>query len=574
MENVFNGSDLNQKTIFDHPSGLFVLFFTEMWERFSYYGMRAILVLFLTASLLDEGWGWERKDAMILYGWYTMLVYFTPLIGGILADKLLGYRNAVVIGAFLMALGHASLALESMEQGFFYLGLILLIAGNGLFKPNISSIVGQLYKPDDSRIDGAYTIFYMGINAGAFLGILLCGYLGEKEGWHYGFGLAGIFMFFGMLQFFFAQNIFGSIGTKPKVQKKSFIEINIFSAMSVVWQYIVYGFENAGRLAYLIIGIISCLIALVFGIFLGPFAFVLLTLIWYFILVFAKNLTAIEIDRIIVILIFSASTVFFWWAFEQAGGSMTIFAKDYTNRELSGNSADIFNTINTIITLVPMIIVTYVLFKLFQNTFKKYFISNIFLGLSFVIIWCIVYYMLNAEIGQETSEIPASWFSVLNSLFIILLAPVFSKIWASKYNPSGPKKFGIGLILLGVGYLFVAYGSMGIPAGAQTASVSIMWLVYAYLFHTLGELCLSPVGLSYVSKLAPVRLIGIMFGFWLLSSAVANGFAGWTGSYINDISSAIGLNGFFGIFALVPIGAGLIMFLLNSFIKRKMHGIK
>ena len=211
MENVFNGSDLNQKTIFDHPSGLFVLFFTEMWERFSYYGMRAILVLFLTASLLDEGWGWERKDAMILYMWYTMLVYFTPLIGGILADKLLGYRNAVIIGAFLMALGHASLAFESMEQGFFYLGLILLILGNGLFKPNISSIVGQLYKPDDSRIDGAYTIFYMGINAGAFLGILLCGYLGEKVGWHYGFGLAGIFMFFGMLQFFFAQNIFGSI---------------------------------------------------------------------------------------------------------------------------------------------------------------------------------------------------------------------------------------------------------------------------------------------------------------------------------------------------------------------------
>ena len=200
--------------------------------------------------------------------------------------------------------------------------------------------------------------------------------------------------------------------------------------------------------------------------------------------------------------------------------------------------------------------------------FSELFYFKFFPWLSFVIIWGIVIYMLNAEIGQETSEIPASWFSVLNSLFIILLAPVFSKIWASKYNPSGPIKFGIGLILLGVGYLFVAYGSLGIPAGAQTASVSVMWLVYAYLFHTLGELCLSPVGLSYVSKLAPERLIGLMFGIWLLSSAIANYLAGKTGSYIDAISSEIGLNGFFAIFALVPIGAGLIMFLLNGKIKK------
>ena len=202
MERIFNGSDLNQKTIFDHPSGLFVLFFTEMWERFSYYGMRAILVLFLTSSIMNEGWGWERQDALELFAAYTSLVYLTPLLGGILADKLLGYRNAVVLGALIMALGHGSLALEGIEQNFFYLGLGLLVIGNGLFKPNISSIVGQLYKADDPRKDGAYTIFYMGINAGAFLGILLCGYLGEKVGWHYGFGLAGIFMFFGMLQFY------------------------------------------------------------------------------------------------------------------------------------------------------------------------------------------------------------------------------------------------------------------------------------------------------------------------------------------------------------------------------------
>ena len=534
----FNGSELNQKTIFDHPTGLFVLFFTEMWERFSYYGMRAILVLFLTSSIMNEGWGWEREDALVLYGWYTGLVYFTPLIGGILADKFLGYRNATVMGAFIMALGHGSMALEYFSDSFFFLGIALLIIGNGLFKPNISSIVGQLYKDDDIRKDGAYTIFYMGINCGAFLGILLCGYLGETIGWHWGFGLAGIFMFFGMLQFYFAQNIFGSIGLKPEKKKD---------------------LKNEDKSN--------------------------------------TPITGVEWDRIIVILVFSAATIFFWWAFEQAGGSMTIFANDYTERNLTGESSLIFKIVNTIITIVPMIVITYVLIKLFQNIFEKYFLSNLFLGASFVIIWGIVLFMLgfipesistylgyyfdvfryyvpfemNASEVTDT-EIPASWFSVLNSLFIILLAPLFSKLWASKYNPSGPVKFSIGLILLGLGFGFLAYGSMSIPYGAQTASVSIFWLVFAYLFHTLGELCVSPVGLSYVSKLAPVRLVGLMFGFWLLSSFFANLIGGFTGSYINIISEQAGLSGFFLIFTLVPVGAGIVMFLLNGFLKKKMHG--
>tara|TARA_Y200000002_G_scaffold254304_1_gene210842 strand:+ start:3177 stop:4844 length:1668 start_codon:yes stop_codon:yes gene_type:complete len=555
MERIFNGSDLNQKTIFDHPSGLFVLFFTEMWERFSYYGMRAILVLFLTSSIMNEGWAWEREDALILYGWYTGLVYFTPLIGGVVADKYLGYRNAIVLGALIMALGHGSLALEGIEQNFFYLGLALLIIGNGLFKPNISSIVGQLYKDNDPRKDGAYTIFYMGINAGAFLGILLCGYLGENIGWHWGFGLAGIFMFFGMLQFYFAQSIFGSVGLKheKKDEKSGVNETN-------------------------------------------------------------KKITSIEWDRIHVILVFSAATIFFWWAFEQAGGSMTIFANDYTERNLTGESSLIFKTVNTIITIIPMIIITYVLIRLFKNIFQKYILSNIFLGTSFVIIWAIVLFMLgfipqnlieyytidpknhwavpvyeksyyfeffknyvpfelNTNSVSDT-EIPASWFSVLNSLFIILLAPVFSKIWASKYNPSGPIKFSIGLILLGLGFAFLSYGSMSIPFGAKTASVSIFWLVFAYLFHTLGELCVSPVGLSYVSKLAPVRLIGLMFGFWLLSSFFANLLGGFTGSFIDKVSASSGLSGFFLIFTIIPIGAGIIMFLLDGFLKKKMHGIK
>ena len=567
----FNGSELNQKTIFDHPTGLFVLFFTEMWERFSYYGMRAILVLFLTSSIMNEGWGWERADALELYALYTGLVYLTPLIGGILADKYLGYRYATVMGALIMALGHGSMALEYYADAFFFLGIGLLIIGNGLFKPNISSIVGQLYKDDDIRKDGAYTIFYMGINAGAFLGILLCGYLGEKVGWHWGFGLAGIFMFFGMLQFYFAQSIFGSIGLKPDVKKESF---SVIGFLIGIWNAIKYGLSNIPRVVSLILSLVLIVISITFFEYINTiltFALVFLAVL-VFGISFKRNLTAIEWDRIVVILVFSAATIFFWWAFEQAGGSMTIFANDYTERNLTGDSATIFKTVNTIITIVPMAVITYVLYKLFQNIFQKYFISNFFLGLSFVIIWGIVIWMINNEFSEEATEIPASWFSVLNSLFIILFAPVFSKIWASKYNPSGPVKFSIGLILLGLGFGFLAYGSMSIPYGAQTASVSIFWLVFAYLFHTLGELCVSPVGLSYVSKLAPMRLVGLMFGFWLLSSFFANLFGGLTGSYIDVISEQAGLSGFFLIFALIPVGAGIVMFLLNGILKRKMHG--
>ena len=534
----FNGSLLNQRTIFSHPTGLFVLFFTEMWERFSYYGMRAILVLFLTSSLLNDGWGWERDDALILYGWYTGLAYFTPLIGGIIADKFVGYRNATVIGALIMAVGHGSMALEYFEKIFFFIGIGLLIIGNGLFKPNISSIVGQLYKDSDIRKDGAYTIFYMGINCGAFLGILLCGYLGETIGWHWGFGVAGIFMFFGMLQFYFAQNIFGSIGLKPEKKVKEFGEIKNESPI-----------------------------------------------------------TSIELDRILVILVFSVATIFFWWAFEQAGGSMTIFANDYTKRNLSGEASLVFKTVNTLITIVPMIVITYVFIKLFQNISQIFFLSNLFLGTSFVIIWSIILFMLgllpsfiasfsidyfdffkhyvpfewNVSKINDT-EIPASWFSVLNSLFIIIFAPIFSMLWSSKLNPSGPVKFSIGLILLGLGFGFLAYGSMSIPYGAQTANVSIFWLVFAYLFHTLGELCVSPVGLSYVSKLAPLRLVGLMFGFWLLSSFFANLIGGFTGSYIDKISLNVGLTGFFLIFTLVPIFVGSIIFLFRNNLIRRMHG--
>jgi proton-dependent oligopeptide transporter, POT family len=513
-----------------HPPSLFILFFTEMWERFSYYGMRAIFVLFLTSTLMDGGWGWERKDAALTYGWYTGLVYITPIFGGLIADKILGFRKAVIIGALLMTLGHASLALETPT--FFYIGLGLLILGNGLFKPNISSMVGQLYTNDDpKRKDAAYTIFYMGINAGAFLGILLCGYIGENVSWSYGFGLAGIFMLFGLLQFSFAQKIFGKIGLSPKKQKAYIDPDAVNYAENPAFQK---PMEDE-----------------------------------------VPDLPAhVTRDRLIVIGVFAFFTIFFWWAFEQAGGSMTFFAADYTNRQLDGGSASAFKIVNTLLTVVPMIILTLVLANLFRKTFTKYSLSNMFLGLSFLIVWGLIIWMLVRQYNSTGVEVPASWFGILNSFFIIALAPLFSKIWESNLNPSGPVKFAIGLILLGLGFGILAYGGMNIPQGARTASVSMIWLILAYLFHTLGELCVSPVGLSYVSKLAPVKLVGLMFGVWFISNFIANLTAGITGSFIDDITNKYSISTFFLIFTFVPILAGLVMLALNKTLIKKMHGIR
>ncbi len=589
----------NQAKVMGHPAGLFVLFFTEMWERFSYYGMRALLVLFLVSAMGIGGWEWAREDALFLYAIYTGLVYITPIFGGLIADKITGFRVAILIGALLMTLGHASMAFET--ETTFYIGLGLLILGNGLFKPNISSVVGGLYKGNEEKKDAAYTIFYMGINAGAFLGILLCGYVGEKAGWSYGFGLAGIFMLFGMIMYYFSKAIFTGVVNDGK--------------------------PNDGNLDdnYDIVDSIEE--------------------------VKKKPLDKIAKDRLTVIGILAFFTIFFWMAFEQAGGSMTIFAKDYTERVLEGGWANFFTIINTIITIVPLAIITYVLFLLVRATSKKIPISNFFLSLSFLIIWGIVGWMVNkefntkaykasygaladnekegikkgdlqytvirtdkdlsvndkfvmldldqkgtfrfmgpkasemlkpeqriqatvSEIKDKEIEVPASWFGILNSLFIICFAPLFSKIWESKYNPSAPVKFALGLILLGLGFGILALGSTGIELGAATASVSMVWLILAYLLHTLGELTLSPVGLSYVSKLAPEKLVGLMFGVWFGATALANYIAGWTGSYIDKISEEIGLTGFFLIYTALPIVAGLILIAMNKFLIKKMHGIR
>lgn len=524
----FQGSEMNRKLLMGHPSGLFVLFFTEMWERFSYYGMRAILVLFLTSAITGDnpGWGWSRENALGLYGTYTMLVYFTPIIGGLLADKLLGYRKAVALGALIMTIGHATMALNTPWS--LYMGIGCLVAGNGLFKPNITSIINGVYKYAQDKKDGAFTIFYMGVNAGAFIGILLCGYVGETAGWHYGFGLAGIFMFFGMLQFWFAQGIFGNIGLAPSAAVNSSDEIDTIGGEE----------ETTARIE-------------------------------------DEPVPAnVQRDRYIVVGILAFFTVFFWAAFEQAGGSMTIFASDYTNRVLEGDAANIFRVANTLLTVVPLLIITYVLFQLFKITFSKYALSNIFLGTSFIIIWAIVFWMLKNQFSDVKTEVPASWFSILNSFYIIAFAPLVSKVWESKFNPPATVKFGMGLVLLGLGFGALAYGSASIPQGAQTASVSMIWLIIAYFLHTIGELCLSPVGLSYVSKLVPATKIGMMFGLWYIAVGMGNKAAGSMGGMIDKITAQYDMSTFFLIFTLVPIGAGILLMILTPMMKKLMHGVK
>ena len=509
----------NEFSLLGHKPALFVLFFTEMWERFSYYGMRAIFVLFLTAPFIDGGWEWTRERALGLLGIYTSSVYITPIIGGWIADKFTGYQKAVALGALTMTLGHGALAFET--EFMFYTGVGLLIIGNGLFKPNVTSVVSGLYDKYPDRKDGAFTIFYMGVNSGGFLGVLLCGFLASNLSYSWGFGLAGIFMLLGTMQFWFGRSIFENVGKEPS--KK----VDLSDAVANI--------EETEE---------------------------------------EKVPANVQRDRYIVVGILAFFVVFFWAAFEQASGSMNLFVRDYTQRALEGNAATTFKIIDTLITIVPLGIISWVLLKLFSQTFQKISLSNIVLGTSFLAIWGIAIWKLTVILPGDKAEIEASWFLILNSLFIIGLAPLFSKWWESKYNPSAAMKFGIGMILLGIGFGALAYGASTIPQGAKTASVSLIWLVLAYLLHTMGELCLSPVGLSYVSKLVPPKKIGVMFGVWYLAIAAGNKIAHEVGGQIDSITEQYSMSYFFLIFTIIPAAAGFILILLNPLMKKLMHGIR
>jgi POT family proton-dependent oligopeptide transporter len=520
-------SNLYDRKLFGHPVGLFVLFFTEMWERFSYYGMRALLVLYLIEAVSSDnpGLGWSTSRASNLYGWYTMLVYITPILGGIIADKLLGFRRAIIIGALLMTLGHLSLAFHPMPT--FYLGLILLIAGNGFFKPNISSIVGQLYPEGSDQKDSGYTIFYQGINIGAFLGTLICGYLAETKGWHYGFGVAGIFMFIGMIQFIIAQRIFGDIGLAPKSGNLEDHDDIIDSVR-----------ESKG-----------------------------------------EGLTKVERDRLVVVGVLAFFSIFFWAAFEQAGSSMNIFASEYTNRTLiTASHVNTFKIVSLCLGVLPVAILTYLWLGMVRTIGKTLPLAMGFMSISVIVLWGFIIFMLQEQFQAQELEVPATWFQTLNALFIFTLAPLFSVIWRqlahTRFNPNGPQKFAMGLILLGIGFLPLVVGALGVGDGTSGYKTSMIWLIMAYLLHTMGELCLSPVGLSYVNKLSPKRLLGVMFGIWFFASALGNKLAGSLSAAMESMSEAVSMSGFFGVFVAIPVVAGIILFFLGFALNKYTHGIK
>ncbi len=459
MSDQSSNQEFFKSNVIGHPAGLFVLFFTEMWERFSFYGMRSLLVLFFMAPLVKGGWEWEQSTASSLFGTYVGLVYLSTMLGGYFADKVIGFRWAVVLGASLMTLGHFSMSFET--QFSIYLGLILLVFGNGFFKPNMTSMISELYKYKPEKKDGAYTIFYMGVNAGAFFGILLCGYLGEKVGWGYGFGLAGIFMFFGTLQFWLAQNIFGETGLKPVQKKIDEAALNDGDKRNPfqTWQLFIIGICVTLAMAWLINSPMTKISKGALNIFNFEFmgysgnTVAILTglVLFLFLLVYRlMQYSKITRDKLMAVTFFAFITIFFWAIFEQSPNSLTVFAEKYTDRVLTGNASLIFLIINSLMTFVPLLIINWVMFKLFKETFKKYAVANIILSFSFVIIWIIALWMLAKDyytagyltlsdgvldalkidkVTTPLTEVPATWFSTLNSLFIISLAPLFSKVW-------------------------------------------------------------------------------------------------------------------------------------------------
>jgi POT family proton-dependent oligopeptide transporter len=399
----------------------------------------------------------------------------------------------------------------------------------------------------------------------------------------------------GLIQFWLAKDLFGQIGEKPtKVYEVELPQINEESPKDhktgviaeklnpfTSLDKILIVLSAIGGLLYLFndpiskIGDINLLPFNLGGLD-GSTATILIALVLFLYLIISRisRYNPIVRDKIIAVSIFGIFTVFFFGAFEQSLGSMTLFARDYTSRDLAGNSALVFKIIDTVLTIVPLAIITWVLYLLFKKTYSKIPYSNIVLGVTFAFLWYVVYYKINNEFSKETTEVGASWFGILNSFFIITLAPLFSKWWESKYNPSVAMKYGIGLILLGLGFGILVFGTMGIPQGAKTASVSMIFLILAYLFHTMGELCISPVGLSYLSKLVPGRMIGFMFGIWYLAIAIGQKAAGTMGGMIDNITEQYSLSTFFLIFTLVPAGIGVISMLLNPILKKLMHGVR
>jgi len=567
--------------VLGQPSGLFFLFFTEMWERFSFYGMRVLLVQFLTAEILlgdpKGGWGWTSEQATALYGTYALLLYLTPVLGGIIADKYLGTRRAVIIGSIIMTIGQLCLFLHSTTM--FFVGLTCLVVGVGLFKPNVPSILGEMFKDHPDKKDSAYTIFYMGVNAGAFLGMMLCGYLAATKGWSWGFGLAGIFMALGTLQFVFAKPLMGDLGMlKKEVHHEQSTDTDKRNPFTLVDNVLIVLVSTLGLLyAFndpLSKNHIYDLFAWVdTSLMRGQNLVALIALLLFVYLLVSRILRYDRIvrNRMFAVMSLAFFIIFFFITFEQAPSSLIIVARDYVDRSLSGEGLLVFNIINALLMLIPLLIISFVLIRLAMVTWKLIPLTNIVLFVCFLLIWGVAIYAIRSEFLKNTSEIAVSWFSVLNSFFVITLASSVSKIWSSKYNPSVAFKYGFGLFFVALGYLVVWFGAKGL---SEDMKISMAYIILIYFFHTIGELFISPVGLSYVSKLVPHRMLAFMFGTWYLGIAIAQKVAATLGGQVVSITKEYGLSTFFLIFASIATGAGILVMLYNPVLKKLMHEVK
>jgi POT family proton-dependent oligopeptide transporter len=478
-----------QKEWFGHPRGLATLFFTELWERFSYYGMRGILVLFMVATIKEGGFAMNEKVATAIYGLYTAGVYLLALPGGWIADNILGQRRAVFWGGVIIAAGHFSMAVPTVFT--FYAGLALIVIGTGLLKPNVSAMVGDLYPEKGARRDAGFSVFYMGINLGAFLGPVVCGYLGEKIDWHLGFSAAGIGMVLGLIQYSYGTRHLRGAGelkeeAVPRVRRSWGKLFAGFGGVAVV-AFVLAGLQLGGVVELSLQGVAQATGVVIVSLAILYFGYVL----------FFGGLTTLEKKRVLVIFSLFLGAALFWSGFEQAGSSMNIFAERLTDLSVLG--------------------------------------------------W----------------EMPASWLQSVNPIFIIAFAPFFGWLWVwlAHREPSIPMKFFYGLALLGTGFLVLAWGATYTQNGTL---VSPMWLIVTYLLHTFGELCLSPVGLSSVTKLAPERLVGQMMGTWFMGAALGNLVAGLVAGQIADMP----MPQLFGSVAIFCIGAGFLFFIFSPLIKK------
>ena len=486
-------------TFFGHPRGLSTLFFTEMWERFSYYGMRALLVLFMTAAATgtNPGLGFEVGKATAIYGLYTAMVYLMALPGGWIADKLWGQRKAVFVGGCIIAAGHFSMAIPIIST--FYLGLALIVIGTGLLKPNVSAMVGDLYPEGGARRDAGFSVFYMGINLGAFLGPLACGALGENYNWHMGFSLAGIGMVLGLVQYRLGAGYLGNAGKLDSGDDAA----GTARARRGFTMALGVGVVLAGLLAYLMSSGVLAITLQEFATYLG-YGIIALSILYFVYLLTAGGHTPLEKKRLVVIFWLFILAAIFWSGFEQAGSSLNLFAAENTDRVVFG--------------------------------------------------W----------------EAPASWLQSVNALFIIIFAPVFGFIWLwlsqRNVNPSIPMKFALGLLGLSAGFFVIAWGAANATNGNL---VSPAWLVVTYFLHTVGELCLSPVGLSSITKLAPRNRVGQMMGVWFIGASLGNLFAGLVAGRLETLAPAP----LFTNVALFVGGAGIVALLMSPAVKKLTAGV-